>query len=255
MFYLSQLSCYNLGIYVSDMNRSFMCTWHEGIAGRGSNTIASCLLTLLNKKDIITKKELTIWSDNCGGQNKNQTLLFLYIFLVAQQTFTMIEHKFLVVGHSYMQCDRDFGLIEKRKRLSQPMVPKDLHEIIKTAKYTPPFEILDMEEHVFFNLKAKATELLNTKSLKISQLSQIRVQSPNPTKVYVKETHSCLEGWKSVNVLKKGKTLLDLQHAMLEVLPGTNAIAATKKQHLTSMIAYLQDENHKAFYRKLLSLQ
>ncbi|XP_022906542.2 uncharacterized protein [Onthophagus taurus] len=254
MFYLSQLSCYNLGIYVSDINRSFMCTWHEGVAGRGSNEIASCLLSLLNKEDAVTKNELRIWTDNCAGQNRNKILILLYIFLVTHKVFNVIEHKFLVSGHSFMQCDRDFGLIEKRKRLSLPMVPKDLHDIIKTAKYNPPFQIIDMEEHVFLDLKKTADHLLDTKNLQISKLSEIRVHSGNPAIIEVKQTHSELENWKGFNVLIKHKTILDIKNAILDGLPSTNKISDNKKKSLKSMIGYLQNENHKQFYRQLLSL-
>lgn len=89
---------------------------------------------------------------------------------VTQQGFNVIEHKFLFTGHSFMQCERDFGLIQKRKRLSQPMVPKDLHDIIKIAKYNPPFQIIDMEEHAWY--KKTADYLLDTKNLQISRMTE-----------------------------------------------------------------------------------
>lgn len=49
MFYCRQLSTYNLCVHVGDSNDSYMCTWHEGIAGRGANEIASCLLKVISK--------------------------------------------------------------------------------------------------------------------------------------------------------------------------------------------------------------
>lgn len=65
MFYLSQLSCYNLGIHLSDSTHAFMCMWHEGVSGRGGNEVASTLLKLLNSG--VTQKHLLLWSDNCAG--------------------------------------------------------------------------------------------------------------------------------------------------------------------------------------------
>ncbi|KAJ8964201.1 hypothetical protein NQ314_005066 [Rhamnusium bicolor] len=44
MFYLSQLSCYNLGVHIGDTNEAYMCMWHEEIAYHRANEIASCLL-------------------------------------------------------------------------------------------------------------------------------------------------------------------------------------------------------------------
>jgi len=37
MFYLRQLSCYNLGVHFGDSNRGHMFLWHEGMSGRGGN--------------------------------------------------------------------------------------------------------------------------------------------------------------------------------------------------------------------------
>lgn len=115
MFYLSQLSCYNFGLHVGDTNDAYMCMWHEGFSGCGTNKIASCLLYPLNNGRTwrTYKKNLVIWCDNCGGQNKNWVLLFTMIFLVANNVVDSIEQKFLVSGHSFMPCDCDFALIEK----------------------------------------------------------------------------------------------------------------------------------------------
>lgn len=76
MFYLRQLSCYNLGIHVGDNNKGYMFLWHEGISGRGGNEIASCLYKAVTCR-ILYKKKLTIWSDNCIAQNKNKIVLFV----------------------------------------------------------------------------------------------------------------------------------------------------------------------------------
>ncbi|KAJ8969794.1 hypothetical protein NQ314_001577 [Rhamnusium bicolor] len=44
MFYSRQLSCYNLGIDLLDLERAFMCLWDESLTDRGGNEIASGLL-------------------------------------------------------------------------------------------------------------------------------------------------------------------------------------------------------------------
>lgn len=65
------------------------------------------------------KQKLVVWSDNCVGQNKNKMLLFLWIYLVTKGYFQEINQKFLVSGHSFLSCDRDFAHIEKRKRVEK----------------------------------------------------------------------------------------------------------------------------------------
>jgi hypothetical protein len=115
MFYKRQLSVYNLGIHLADFGKGYMHMWHECIAGRGGNEISSCLLHILNKESVPLKKNLIIWSDNCIGQNKNRMIIFLYVYLTVNGTFDSIEHRYLVSGHSFLPCDRDFAQIEKRK--------------------------------------------------------------------------------------------------------------------------------------------
>lgn len=254
MFYLSQLSCYNLGIHLSDNNHAFMCTWHEGVSGRGGNEVASTLLKVLNS-GVTEKKHLLLWSDNCTGQNKNRMVIFVLVFLVLHQVFDTIEYNFLISGHSFMCCDRDFALIEKRKRVMKAIIPNDLHEVITSAKYDPPFQVINMSVNGFWNIQEAADTYLNTKKLNISKAIRIKVDCNNPTILQMKETFSDIEAWKPVNILKNGKTLEDLKSAKLSLLPPENKISVNKKKSLTSMIPYLENPEHKAFYRELLNIQ
>lgn len=52
------------------------------------------------------------------------TLVFLIALLIAVV--------FLVTGHSFLSCDRDFAQIEKRKRLCEAFVPEELQEIVRS---------------------------------------------------------------------------------------------------------------------------
>lgn len=112
MFYSRQLSCYNLCLHVGDNNQGHMFLWHEGISGRGRNEIASCRFQALTS-GLTEKRKLTVWSDNCIGQNKNKMILFLWIYLTITGKFDEINHKFQVSGHSFLSCDRGFAQIEK----------------------------------------------------------------------------------------------------------------------------------------------
>ena len=116
MYYLRQLSCYNLGLHINNDDRAFMCLWHEAIASRGASEIASCLFYIYNHgRHPPLQKNLIVWSDNCGGQNKNKIVIMAYMFMIHFGLIKSIEHKFLVPGHTFLSCDRDFALIEKKK--------------------------------------------------------------------------------------------------------------------------------------------
>lgn len=57
-----------------------------------------------------------MYSDQCGGQNRNIKIATIYNYIVANKSFSVdeIDHKFLVSGHSFLPCDQDFGLVEKQ---------------------------------------------------------------------------------------------------------------------------------------------
>lgn len=93
-YYKRQLSTYNLGIHNLTTNDAYMYVRNESMASRGPQEM---------------------YSDQCGGQNRNIKIALICNFVVGSNDYlpTEIHHKFLVSGHSYLACDRDFGVIEK----------------------------------------------------------------------------------------------------------------------------------------------
>lgn len=73
MFCNPQISDYSLYVHMSDTGNVYMSLWKGlTLTGRGGNEMASALLAVLNTRYFPVKIKLTIWSDNCIGQNKNQ---------------------------------------------------------------------------------------------------------------------------------------------------------------------------------------
>ena len=83
-----------------------------------------------------------MWSDNCGSQNQNQIILAIYLTLIAKGVFDKITHKFPVKGHTFLACDRDFGVIEKHKKKCKAIVPMDLVKIMTNAKQKFPTQLI-----------------------------------------------------------------------------------------------------------------
>ncbi|KAJ8884205.1 hypothetical protein PR048_016062 [Dryococelus australis] len=83
---------------------------------RGGNQITTCI-----RKDLVSLpsdvRQVTLYSDTCGGQNKNSHVA--------------------PIGHSHMERDVDYGMIEKQEKIMQVPVahPHDwdqlLHSICK----------------------------------------------------------------------------------------------------------------------------
>ncbi|KAF6207360.1 hypothetical protein GE061_018601 [Apolygus lucorum] len=156
VFYQRQLSCYNLAIHNMGTGRASMHLWYEVLAGRGASEISSCLMKYieLNFRPLADDEErkLIIWSDRCVGQNNNWTLLNTCCYLVQSRYFSEANQKFLVSGHSCLPCDRDFALIEKKKKTSKVYVPSQWKYVIADAKVNEPFSIVEMRQEDFKDL-------------------------------------------------------------------------------------------------------
>lgn len=80
------------------------------------NQISSCLYKNFTSVDT-NVREITLFSDTCGGQNK-KSLLFLMFMLVLKKNphAIYIKHKSLVPEHTHMECDGNHSVIEKKER-------------------------------------------------------------------------------------------------------------------------------------------
>ncbi|CAH1108437.1 unnamed protein product [Psylliodes chrysocephalus] len=114
-FYLRKLWKYNFGIHDCVNNKGYMYMWSENIAKRGSDEICSMLLKHF-KNHQPTSEELFVYSDNCGGQNKNWLVMAFWLNLVRSKVYKKIEHRFTTAGHTHLPSDRDFATIEKYKK-------------------------------------------------------------------------------------------------------------------------------------------
>jgi hypothetical protein len=56
---------------------------------------------------------LKVTCDNAGGQNKNNTIIWFYLYLVIAGYYESIELNFMVPGHTKFKCDGSFGLIKR----------------------------------------------------------------------------------------------------------------------------------------------
>lgn len=253
MFYSRQLSCYNLCVHIADNQQAYMCLWNESYAGRGGNEVGSSIFKVLNMMSSKTlKKHAVIWSDNCIGQNKNRMVLFALIYLVANGIYDIIDHKYLVSGHSFMSCDRDFAQIEKRKKVVKCFEPKDVEKMIRESCHKNPFEVVNLDQNDFKDLNKASTDFLNTTKLKISTISWIRIEKDKLPRVDLMESHNDSIPWDSVNIFKKGKSPNQLKNYTLPALEARNNISKEKLKDVKDMLPYIPTEN-KAFYEHLIN--
>ena len=128
-YYYSPLSVYNLGVvnhaheYPNGEVKEHMYAhvYHEGVGKKGANNVSSLIMKTLRRLNLLREDsaggELNIIFDNCSGQNKNNTVLKLAVWLKAAGYFKIVNFIFLVVGHTKNAADRLFNSLKHEYRL------------------------------------------------------------------------------------------------------------------------------------------
>lgn len=254
MFYSRQLGVWNFGVHIENKNVGFMILWPETCGSRGSIEVASCLYNIFTTH-IITNvlqplpRKLVLWSDNCGSQNKNQYVVCMYKTLIAKGFFDEIVHKFPTCGHTFLSCDRDFALIEKKKWKSSPQVPQDLVKLIAPVKQQNPFILIDTPP--FIDWKSLARETVGMKNLKISQVSELKVSAQSFGSVGARLGHAEITPWIYTNVLKNGVAKEFFKNYNLIQINNEKGLTAAKKNDIRAMLPFLR-HSAKEYYQRLL---
>ena len=90
-------------------------------------------------------RSLVSYSNGCGGQNKNQTIISLYVELQRTGVYEILNHKFLVRGHTFLENDRDFAQIEKTKNSAKVVLPDDCIKVVRDTNLRKPFQVNNIQ--------------------------------------------------------------------------------------------------------------
>lgn len=189
-----------------------MHMWHEGLASRGSQEIASCILYHLSHTSS-TATKLILYSDACGGQNRNINMVCLWLHIVAspEYSITQVDQKFMVSGHSYLLNDQDFGSVESKKRKrAQIFSPEEWYQLVRDCCRSNPFQVIEMKQEDFVNVKqlsqciTNMTKTVNKHKVDWLSIRWIRVTKDKPFSFQYRCSLNELETWKAVSV-KKGR--------------------------------------------------
>lgn len=206
-YYKRKLNMYNLTFYELQTNQGHCYTWTEAEANRGANDIATAVILFLEMLDVQGLYEhIILYSDTCGGQNRNRHLITAIVsFLDRSHHIKKISQKFFESGHSHMECDSMHSCIEDRFSSREIELPSDYIHIMSTAKRTgqKPY---------------KVTELTHTDILDYSELNQ-NVMSP-----------TAFNGIMKVHHIRYAKTNSDPSVSMSEEIDGEAASISYRKR-------------------------
>lgn len=191
-YYKSKYSTYNFTVYDVGNNQGYCYVWHEQVAKRGPNEIASCLWKFLDLKAQQSVKTIIFYSDNCGGQNRNRFVFSMFAFAAAHFHIDIV-HRFLEKGHTQNEGDSMHAVIENaKKRQSVVYVPEQWVTLIRMAKTTGRvYDVTEMSQDNFFNFK-KLTDTENwkldneKKSIKVSKIREIKFSHEHQNSIMFK---------------------------------------------------------------------
>lgn len=191
-YYKSKIATYNFTVYDLGTHEGFCYVWTELIARRGPNEIGSCLLKFLNIQSEKGVKKVILYSDNCGGQNRNRFVFSMFSY-ASKKLGIEIVHRFLEKGHTQNEGDSMHAIIENaRKRLSAIYTPDQWVSLIRMAKVTgKPYIVTEMSQNDFFSFSQFVT-FQNWKkssdgiSVKISQIKETKYLPETESEVWFK---------------------------------------------------------------------
>ena len=206
VFYARQLWTYNFGIHDCVTGKGFMYMWNETVVKRGPSEDASCLQKFL-ETNRTGAKSLVAYSDGCGGQNKNLTILGLYCELHRNGTYNVIN---LSRGHTFLKNDTDFAQIEKRKASATIHLPEDWCQVVREANRQNPFKVVSMKQEDFQSYKEFVTGKYTGRHVAHGGVSFRRVEETtgrvkmvhHPDEVWMRHSYSDMEPWKKIRILK-----------------------------------------------------
>lgn len=235
------------------------CLWEESVSGRSANDIASCFHRVIHRFG--DAKKITLWLDNCSGQNKNWNL-FLHLILVMSSDSVQVKElvlKYFESGHTFMSADSFHAAVEKRmrKNTGDPVITyPDFKQVVEKAKKN--VEVLDMTHDDFFQTTVTASQYTLNKLHPRPYIENIRKVVLNKGSYQFGYSSSVEEGSELIRCLLFSKKQLKMisesnfkfDHT-LKRLKAPRGIDSDRKKALLDTILPVIEESKKQFWKDL----
>ena len=198
IFYKRRLSCYNFTIFDVRSKECHCFLWHEGIAGRGSNEIASCVYKYLNRMDQQGRKHVHLFSDGCSGQNKNSVVPSMMLhFVNCSNSIENIILRFFEPHHGQNEGDSVHSCVERAlRRTGDLMVPSQLTTLVELCRKNPNYvyqvqtgDILDWKQRSIDQGVLRVRHAIDGTAVDWTKIRELRVSKSEPTKIGFKMSH------------------------------------------------------------------
>lgn len=213
-YYKSKINCLNFTISELKLDKTECFFWDESQGHRGANEIGTCVLKYLQKKSSCADEylDITFYSDNCCGQQKNQYIIGVYIYAVQYLKIRSITHKFLIRGHTQNEGDAVHSVIEKQVkrclRSGAIYVPSQYVSAIQSAKrHGTPFIVNEMGYGDFIDIKQLPVPRLNKdvdgQVVKLSDIKVIKIDKNEHNEIKIQYKTSYFDDFKELDLSKR----------------------------------------------------
>lgn len=152
-YYKMKLQVHNFTVYNITTHESDNFIWDETEGNLVASTFATCIIKYIRNAIMQSPSthHIIIYSDGCYYQNRNEVLSNALISLYVEKSIT-IEHKYLVVGHTQMECDSTHSIIQRKINNEQINLPSQLVNLIKTSRKNPaPLNVYHLDHKYFLD--------------------------------------------------------------------------------------------------------
>jgi hypothetical protein len=158
-YFMSLWAVNVFGIYYANRAIQYNFVYGEDVAGKGSEEVISMLSYFLRKvAGLQAPKRLTIYADNCTGQNKNNFVAKYLLALVHTATLERVDLKFFVKGHTKNAVDRGFGHVRKKFARTDVWTMDQLVRLVDDAATSSATVPINADSDVFKSFKGMLTE-------------------------------------------------------------------------------------------------
>ena len=190
MYFLTPRKCAIFGVCCEAIPRQVNYLIDEAVdMGKGSNAIVSMLHHYLAHHGL-GEKRVHLHADNCGGQNKNATMVQYLLWRVMTGLHSEITLSFMVPGHTKFSPDWCFGLLKKRYRRTKVGGLSDLVRVVNESaavNIAQPTALEDGSVVVKTYNWQDYFATYCTKVAGIKKLHHLRFDSAHPGYIFVKE--------------------------------------------------------------------
>lgn len=165
IYYTRKLSVFNFCIFDS-YGQGSCFLWDETNGKKGSAEIGSCLLWYIENLHPEIE-HVVLYSDTCGGQNRNQNVVAALLFAInrpSESKLQTIDLKFLESGHSYMEADSIHAAIEKSKKHKQIYTTNQYATIIQMSRKKSPYKVRQLKFTDFYDLEQLSAVLIQNRN-------------------------------------------------------------------------------------------